>query len=112
MPMDLPERGEDGPRRIPLPGAFGGTILGPRRTEVLVPGIGDVLFAVSGVFGANLSVVGPELSRTLKIAKGMLVNDVLEGTSASKAGLRPGDVITSIDGQLVTSLAELHALVA
>lgn len=69
------------------------------------------VIAPNGVFGASASSVGPELARALKLEMGILVNDVPEETPASKAGLRPGDVIVSVAGRQVASLHELQRLI-
>lgn len=41
--------------------------------------------------------------------EGVLVKDVHEGTPAAKAGMKAGDVITSIDGERIRSLGDLRA---
>ncbi|MGH9858995.1 MAG: PDZ domain-containing protein, partial [Candidatus Acidiferrales bacterium] len=41
--------------------------------------------------------------------EGVLVKEVHEGTPASKAGMKAGDVITSIDGERIRSLGDLRA---
>ena len=61
-----------------------------------------------GVFGADVSPVGPDLAKALKLEKGMLVNEVPEESPAYKAGLRAGDVIVSATGQPVTGLSQLQ----
>jgi C-terminal processing protease CtpA/Prc len=43
---------------------------------------------------------------------GVLVEAVIEGSAAEKAGLRPGDVIVGIDDERVHSLSGLRALLA
>jgi S1-C subfamily serine protease len=42
---------------------------------------------------------------------GALVEEVLPGTPAERAGLRPGDVITAVDGQEIGPRLPLSALV-
>ncbi len=74
----------------------------------LSPGTRVFMIAPAGVFGASASPVGPELAKKLKLEMGILVNDVPEETPASRAGLRPGDVIVSVAGQQVASLQELQ----
>jgi S1-C subfamily serine protease len=70
-----------------------------------------LVIAPNGVFGASAYSVGPELARALKLETGVLVNDVPEETPASRAGLRPGDVIVSVAGCQVASLHELQRLI-
>jgi serine protease Do len=61
-----------------------------------------------GVFGANVSPVGADLAKVLKLEKGVLVNDAPEDSPAYKSGLRAGDVIVSVSGQPVVTLGELQ----
>jgi membrane-associated protease RseP (regulator of RpoE activity) len=77
-------------------------VIGPARMMLLSP---------NGAFGATLSSVSPELARTLKLEVGVLVNDIAQDTPASRAGLRPGDVIVKVSGQPVTSLRGLQSIV-
>ncbi len=58
-----------------------------------------------GVLGVNLQVLTPEIAQIygLADAQGALVSQVIEGSAAEKAGIRTGDVITSINGQNVKS---------
>jgi Do/DeqQ family serine protease len=53
--------------------------------------------------GARLQAVTPELSREfdLKRPAGAVITSVTAGSPAARAGLKPGDVIVSVDGQLV-----------
>jgi membrane-associated protease RseP (regulator of RpoE activity) len=67
-------------------------------------------FVDAGVFGASLSPVGPDLARAFKLEMGVLVNEVPEDTPASRAGLKAGDVIVSVGGQSVSSVAEVRKL--
>jgi len=39
---------------------------------------------------------------------GLLVTQVLPGTTAAQQGLEPGDIIVSVNGNAVRSLADLH----
>lgn len=61
-----------------------------------------------GFLGAKLADVTPQVILELKLesgAKGAVVMQVEEGQPAAKAGLLPGDVITAVNGQAVTSRA-------
>ncbi|MDR1085987.1 MAG: PDZ domain-containing protein [Deltaproteobacteria bacterium] len=44
----------------------------------------------------------------IKEAKGALVSEVVKGSMAEKAGLKPGDIIVEIDGREITSPIELE----
>jgi membrane-associated protease RseP (regulator of RpoE activity) len=89
---------------------------GPGRVTV-APGIpmdfGNHLFFISpnGVFGANMSTIGPALAKVLRLETGVLVNDVPEETPAWKGGLRAGDVIVNVAGQPVASMNQLRELI-
>src|SRR5262245_6339417 len=53
--------------------------------------------------GAKLQAITPEIAENLNLARpsGALVASVAPGGPAARAGLRTGDVITAIDGQVV-----------
>ncbi len=67
-----------------------------------------MVIAPHAVFGADVSTVGADLARALKIEKGVLVNDVPEASPAYKAGLRVGDVITAVSGTSVATVGQLQ----
>lgn len=54
-------------------------------------------------FGARFQDLTPDLAKSLglDVARGALIAETASGGSAAKAGLKAGDVITSIDGQRV-----------
>ncbi len=56
---------------------------------------------VRGWFGVTVQEVTPELAQSLGLAsaRGALVNEVIKGSPAEKAGVKQGDVIVAIDGQ-------------
>lgn len=60
---------------------------------------------------AYLGVVGMEVDDQSKesygIPSGAFLTDVLDGQAAQKAGLKKGDVITTIDGQKISTYSEL-----
>lgn len=63
----------------------------------------------SGGFGMSLRALTPEVRRQLGItdSKGAFVSDVTPGSPAARAGLRPGDVVTELQGEPIGSPTEL-----
>jgi serine protease Do len=73
----------------------------------------DVLPKIATVFGSGrlgitVDDLSPQLAEYFGTKDGVLVKSVNDGSAASKAGLKAGDVITSIDGESVTSAEELR----
>lgn len=100
-------------QRMPFGGPPAGArpSVAPSAETGLVISMRGTLLSPTGAFGAVLSTVSPELSRTLKLDVGVLVNDVARDTPAARAGLRPGDVIVTVSGQAVRSLRALQDVV-
>jgi serine protease DegQ len=67
-----------------------------------------------GYIGVQTGELTPELAETLKLGdiQGVLVRGVYDDAPAARAGIKPGDVLTRIGDQPVTSPAELLARVA
>jgi serine protease Do/serine protease DegQ len=63
-----------------------------------------------GLLGVSIYSLTPDTAKSLDIAgtQGVLVSQVTEGSAAANAGIRPGDVITSINGQNIKSNSELR----
>ncbi|MDE2138761.1 MAG: Do family serine endopeptidase [Gammaproteobacteria bacterium] len=63
-----------------------------------------------GQLGVSMYTVTPDIAHSLGLpsASGALVSRVVEGSPADKAGVRVGDVITSVNGQPVRSNSELR----
>jgi Do/DeqQ family serine protease len=63
-----------------------------------------------GLLGVSLYTVTPDIAQSLGLssAQGALVSQVTAGSPAEKAGIRTGDVITSVNGQSVKSNGELR----
>jgi serine protease Do len=61
---------------------------------------------VRGYIGVNVASLTEELAASFGYrGEGMLVHDVVEGGPAAKAGLRPGDIIVSLDGEKIDGTA-------
>jgi serine protease Do len=56
--------------------------------------------------GINIQAITPDLASGLKLARdsGVIVSDVAPGGPADEAGLRPGDVILTVDGSPMDSV--------
>ena len=67
-----------------------------------------------GYMGVTIQPVTEELAQSfgLKQARGALVNDVIKGGPADRAGVRQGDVITALNGSEVKDPSHLQRLVA
>ncbi|OPZ59690.1 MAG: Periplasmic serine endoprotease DegP precursor [Deltaproteobacteria bacterium ADurb.Bin510] len=65
---------------------------------------------VRGWFGVEVQDLNPALARSLKLnsSNGALVTNVMNGSPAAKAGLRPGDVITAINGRAIVDASSLR----
>jgi serine protease Do/serine protease DegQ len=63
-----------------------------------------------GLLGVNIAPVTPDIAQALGLpgSGGALVTQVVAGSAAEKAGLRAGDVVTSVNGQAVKSHTELR----
>lgn len=65
------------------------------------------------VLGLTLEEVTPERAKKFKLSvkKGVVVTEVSEGSSADRAGVRPGDILAEVDYRSVGSIQEVrHAL--
>ncbi len=67
-----------------------------------------------GYMGVTIQPVTEELAKSFGLdqAKGALVNDVLSGGPADKAGIKQGDIITGLNGTDVKDPSHLQRLVA
>jgi Do/DeqQ family serine protease len=63
-----------------------------------------------GLLGVSIQTLTPDVAENLglKDTTGALVSEVVDGSAAAKAGVQPGDVVTTINGRGVKSSAELR----
>lgn len=66
-----------------------------------------------GYLGIQMGELTPDLAREFKAPEGggVLVDDVIEKSAAADAGIKPGDIITEINGKPVKERRELKLLV-
>lgn len=68
-----------------------------------------------GYLGVLLQPIDPDIAKALGLDKnqtGAIVTEVMKDSPAEKAGLRPGDVIIKINGEIVTSLNKLRNIIS
>lgn len=68
----------------------------------------EYLLGGSGQLGVSVSELSPQLSEYFGTKEGVLVTTVRDNSNASRAGLKAGDVITSLNGGPVTTAADLR----
>jgi serine protease Do/serine protease DegQ len=66
-----------------------------------------------GILGVQLRNLTPAIAESLGLetSKGALVGQVVEGSAAEKAGIKAGDIITSINGRSVSNSSETRNLI-
>ena len=62
-----------------------------------------------GYLGVNIQPVTPEMAESMgmKTDKGAIVAEAMPGTPAAEAGLKAGDVLTKLNGQVVADASDL-----
>jgi serine protease Do/serine protease DegQ len=63
-----------------------------------------------GQLGVTIQNLTPELASAFNITsgKGVVISQVAEGSPAQKAGIKPGDIVISVENKAVTTVAELR----
>ena len=67
------------------------------------------LYSGGRVMGVETEPLGGQLAEYFGVKEGVLVRSVAKGSEAERAGIKAGDVITSVGGARVTSGAEITA---
>jgi serine protease Do len=69
---------------------------------------------VRGWLGVQIQGVDEDLAESLKMdeARGAIVSDIAAGGPAEEAGLKPGDVVLSVDGQRIENSSDLSHRIA
>jgi putative serine protease PepD len=98
-----------------VPNSGGGSIgLGFAIPVDLAKSIADEIIATGRVthayFGLQTVPIPPAAAAQAGVPEGLYVQAVTAGGPAAQAGLRPDDVITSIDGEPATSNIQLQEL--
>jgi serine protease Do len=80
----------------------------------ILPQLRETGHVVRGWLGLQIQNVDEDLAESLKIgeARGAIVSDVTAGSPADAAGLKPGDVVVSLDGQAIEDGSDLSRRVA
>lgn len=71
-------------------------------------GFDGLLGRSSSALGITVDDISPQLRSYFGVTDGVLVTSVNDDSSAARAGLKAGDVITSIDGESVNAPADLR----
>ncbi|MBL8603003.1 MAG: trypsin-like peptidase domain-containing protein [Myxococcales bacterium] len=82
--------------------------------RVVVPQLRQYGHAIRSYLGVEPGPVTPQLAEFLHLedTRGAVVREVFEGSPAHVAGLRPGDIIRSVDGRAVVDHTQIFWLVA
>jgi serine protease Do len=80
--------------------------------EIRMPDIPQIYTTLrTARLGVEAESLGSQLAEYFGVKEGVLVRSVRENTTAQKAGIKAGDVITKVDGMPVTSPSELSGAV-
>jgi serine protease Do len=67
---------------------------------------------VRGYLGVYITNIDPDKAKLYGIDHGVLITKVEPNSAASKAGLKPGDIIVAVDGEKVQNASELRNKIA
>ncbi|HML92229.1 RIP metalloprotease RseP [Methyloceanibacter sp.] len=84
--------------------SFQGKSLGQRAAIVAAGPIANFIFAIL-IFTAIFSIFGERITAPK-------VDSITPGSAAERAGFKPGDLVTSIDGTSITNFSEMQRVVA
>lgn len=73
-----------------------------------LPGFDTFLWRSGNTLGVTIQDVSPQLAEYFGAKDGVLVTSVAEDSAAAKAGLKAGDVITSLNGSTIESTSDLR----
>jgi serine protease Do len=101
--------GERKPREFVIQRRFGTNPDWQRKLEQLREGMGGMRLHLpdlpepfmamrSGMLGAEVETLTPQLAEFFGVKQGVLVRSVVKDSAAEKAGLKAGDVIVKVDG--------------
>jgi serine protease Do len=80
--------------------------------EIHIPDMPQVFTTLrSPMLGVEAESLGSQLADYFGVKEGVLVRSVIKDTTAEKAGIKAGDVITKVDGTNVTTPNELSSAV-
>jgi serine protease Do len=84
------------------------------QATAILPQLKEHGYVLRGYIGVALTDVDPDLQASLNLSgsRGALVQDVTDGSPGQRAGLRPYDLIVSLEGRAVASDDELIREVA
>lgn len=80
---------------------------GPFTLETYRGNLRFALPVTGATLGMTVTPLSDQLASHFGVKQGVLVSNVTSGSAAATAGVRAGDVVTAINGQSVTSAAEI-----
>ncbi|MCP3978288.1 MAG: PDZ domain-containing protein [bacterium] len=63
-------------------------------------------------FGVHIEDLRPQLADYFGVEKGILITEVMEDGPAAAAGLKAGDIVTSVEGETVRDSSQLHKILS